>query len=218
MPNSVSGDCQSSFSTQPKFVSFTGRPIWVDLALHIPPASAPHCDTVQFPTSQKSAVVASISEALGIPVTIHFSSLRLEPVSDPSQQAISLSAADALVRVVISRRGPGKQQLQVLSEAYERCAKMRSCADGSVTAPVLELLQFRLAHKGLLLIMDDDADIYYEDGQQKAELQAGLVNQTLSSSFLGGMLSCVSGEQEMEVFEPILSSSFRYSAPSCLGM
>eukprot|EP00803_Ostreobium_quekettii_P001409 evm.model.scf_992.6 EVM.evm.TU.scf_992.6 scf_992:30174-39528(+) len=210
-PRSLPGESLSPFSERPVPIAFSGRPKWVQAALSHTPTGKPQSDNFKFPTAQTSVVLELLSQVLGIPVSNHTSSLRLEAApNDTACQLVTLSAMDALVRTMIGRRGPGKPMLHVLSEAYEQCVqKLDKGGVDTMVAPLLEMVQDRVARKGMALLMDDDADIYFEDGEHKADLQSGLVNRTLTSNYLMGMLACASGREDLQVFESLLFAAFR---------
>ncbi|KIZ03660.1 hypothetical protein MNEG_4303 [Monoraphidium neglectum] len=164
----------------------------------------------------------ALSDALGMPVVSGLDSQSgpppagalILPLGEGSGGGVTVSSGsmDMLVSTWASRRtaaaaaaGPGGQ-LQLLVQAFHRAPAPAALTQGG--APLVELLRGRLAHRALQLLVDDEDDLFYDQGRYHSALLEAMASGAVPEAFLAAMAGDVASEVGAQRFDKVLRDSF----------
>ncbi|GMH45929.1 hypothetical protein BSKO_13893 [Bryopsis sp. KO-2023] len=116
------------------------------------------------------------------------------------------AAASSACRIAYGRKLTGR--IQKLSNMQGQCANLMGNSSGSVKL-FLASFERQLGKKALELLKKDEDDIFFEGGQVKAEIQAGLANGSISFSFLDAVVAAWETPADKEACEEIVQAAFK---------
>eukprot|EP00884_Botryococcus_braunii_P016263 jgi/Botrbrau1/331/Bobra.0022s0288.1 len=207
----------SLFQSSSVEVSITGGPsdMWfdhLDMRSDEPPRPS---NVGPFPEPIQELLTVELSQALGLDVVLVTNAnsirsrldrpscfLRLQTVGEAAQ-TVSLSSLDMAIETRL--RPPhasfGQSSMEILSQCYVHAIARAANVGNEQVKAVLDALAWRLAVKGIfLLVEDEDGDLYLDSGsglETESLLQAVGVGH-ISSSFLEGMADLISSQKKAQ--------------------